>query len=165
VENIVPQWVGRQIADYSCSYLQFQKFGDYLFPREIVCFEDGHRKLEAKVEELSPVQSPDAALFTPPAGALETGNCSEDLVMPRGMTTPHPAIPLGIQDQRVSVVLSMVVDIKGNPQDLKIARSGGKQFDDAVMATVPGWRFWPATCGGKPMASAINIELQFWGHR
>jgi TonB family protein len=165
VENITPQWVGQQIGDYSCNYSQFQKFGDYSFPHNIVCFQDGHRKLSAKVEELSPVQSPDAALFMPPAGAVETGTCSEDLVMPRGITTPHPAIPLGIQDQRISVVLSMVVDIKGNPQDLKIARSGGKQFDDAVMATVRGWRFWPATCGGKPMASAINIELQFLGHR
>jgi TonB family protein len=165
VENITPQWVGQQVGDYSCNYSQFQKFGDYLFPHDIVCFQDGHRKLSAKVEELSPVQSPDAALFMPPAGAVETGICSEDLVIARRMNTPNPAIPTGIQDQRISVVLSMIVDIKGKPQDLKIARSGGKQFDDAVMAAVRGWRFWPATCEGRPMASAINIEIQFWGHR
>jgi len=165
VERIAPERVGRQIADYSCNYRQFQKFGNYLFPCEMVCFQDGHRKLEAKVIELSQAQSPDAALFTPPAGALEMGNCSQDFVPPRGMTTPHPTIPLGIHDQQVSVVLSMIVDIKGNPQNLKIARSGGKQFDEAVMAAVRGWRFWPATCNGEPMPSAISFELLFRGHR
>jgi len=164
VENIVPQWVGRQVVDYSCNYSQFLKFGNYLFPREMVCFENGHRRLEAKVVELSPAQSPDAGLFTPPPGALELGNCSQDFVSPRGITTPHP-IPLPGPDQPSWVGLSMVIDIKGNPQNLKITRSGGKQFDDAVMAKVPGWRFWPATCEGKPMPSAINIEIQFYVFR
>jgi TonB family protein len=80
------------------------------------------------------------------------------------MNTPRP-IPFGVQDQRSSVELSMVIDIKGNPQDLKITRSGGKQFDDAVMAAVHGWRYWPATCEGKPMPSAINVEFQFHAYR
>ena len=42
----------KNMTDYSCFYGIFRKFGDSWFPREMACFEDKHRQLEAKVEEL-----------------------------------------------------------------------------------------------------------------
>jgi TonB family protein len=130
----------------------------------MVCYEDGHRKIDAKVIELSVASSIDPALFTPPAGAMELGNCSSDLVPPKGVTTTFPRFPPGMQDRQALVTLWMIVDIKGNPQNLKIVQSGGKHFDEAAMATVRGWRFWPATCGGEPMPMAINVEIPFRGY-
>jgi hypothetical protein len=65
-ENESPQLVGDRVADYACSYNQFAKFGDYWFPRQIECRLNGHRQVEAKVVDLSPISSPDSALFMRP---------------------------------------------------------------------------------------------------
>jgi TonB family protein len=165
VANVTPQLVGRRVADYSCNYGQFQKFGDYSFPREMACFQDGHRRMEAKVTELSTAPSPDAALFTPPAGAVEIGTCSANPVPPQAVTTPNPMSPLGMRDRQSSVLLWMIVDTKGKPQDLRIARSGGKQFDDSALTTVRGWRFKPGTCNGEPIPMQVNLEIKFWRYR
>jgi hypothetical protein len=46
VERILPERPPNNptnAVDNSCNYRSFQKFGAYRFPREIVCFEDGHR--------------------------------------------------------------------------------------------------------------------------
>jgi TonB family protein len=165
VVNIAPEFVGERVADYSCDYDQFLKFGDYWFPREMSCFVDRHRKMEAKVIDLSPAPAPDAALFTPPEGAVEMGNCSLNPVPPKAVSTPDPGPRMGMQDRRSSVLLWMIVDTKGKPQDLKVTRSGGKHFDDSAMAAVRGWRFKPATCNGEPMAVPINVEIMFRSYR
>jgi len=44
VQSTTPQLVGERVADYSCNYGQFHKFGDYWFPREMACFLNKHRK-------------------------------------------------------------------------------------------------------------------------
>jgi TonB family protein len=166
VETIAPQLVGeRGVADYSCSYDDFRKFGSYWFPRAMSCLQEGHRKMDAKVIELSAAPSPDAALFTPPAEAVEIGNCSTNSVPPKAVSTPDPMPPLGMRDHQSTVVLWMVVDTKGKAQNLRIARSGGKQFDDSALATVRGWRFKPGTCNGEPMPVRINVELRFGSYR
>jgi TonB family protein len=161
VENVAPQSVGERIADYSCSYNRFRKFGNYWFPRDMACFQDGHRKIEAQVVDLSPAPSPDAALFTPPVGAVEIGNCSANSVPPQRVTSPGPMPPLGMRDHQSSVLLWMIVDTKGKPQDLKIARSGGKQFDDSALAAIRSWRFKPGTCNGEPMPLPISVAIMF----
>ena len=61
----------KNMTDYTCFYGIFRKFGESWFPREMACFEDKHRILEAKIEDLSAEPSPDAALFKPPPGATE----------------------------------------------------------------------------------------------
>ena len=165
VVNIAPEFVGQWVADYSCDYDKFLKVGDYWFPHEMSCFVDRHRKMEAKVMDLSLAPSLDAAFFTPPTGAVEMGNCSLNPLPPRAVSTPDPSSPLGMRDRQSSVRLWMIVDTKGKPQDLKVSRSGGKQFDGSAMAGVRGWRFKPATCNGEPMAVPINVEIRFWGYR
>jgi TonB family protein len=161
VENMSPQLVGKRVADYSCRYDRFRKFGDYWFPREMACFLNTHRELEAKVVDLSLAQSPDATLFTPPAGAVEIGNCSLNPVPPKAVSTPDPSSPSGMRDRRSSVVVWMIIDTKGEPQDLRVSRSGGRQFDDSALAAVRGWRFKPATCNGEPMSVPISVEIRF----
>lgn len=114
---------------------------------------------------LSAASSPDAALFTPPAGAVEMGKCSLNPVPPKAVSTRDPISPLGLRDRRSSVLLWMIVDTKGKPQNLKVSRSGGKPFDDSAMAAVRGWQFKPATCNGEPMAVPINVEIRYWSYR
>jgi TonB family protein len=162
VVNVTPQLVSAQrVVDFSCNYGQFQKFGAYAFPYALNCFLDGHRKMEAKVVQLSTTPPPDAALFTPPPGALEMGNCSLNPLPPQAVNTPNPMTPLGTRDQHSSVALWMIVDVKGKTQAVKVTRSGGKQFDDPAMNAVRGWHFKPATCNGEPIPVPINVEIRF----
>jgi TonB family protein len=158
--------VGAQrIVDFSCNYGQFQKFGVYAFPRLLTCFLDGHRKLDAKVVELSTTPPTDAALFAPPPGALEMGNCSLNPLPPQAVNTQGSIAPWGMMDQHASVTLWIIVDVKGKPQDVKVTRSGGKLFDKPAMNVVRGWRFKPGTCNGEPIPVPITVEMRFGPYR
>jgi hypothetical protein len=68
---------GNRFGDYSCLYGNYQKFWEYFFPRDLRCLQEGHRKLEGKVVELSLDPIPDPALFVQPAGAIEAGKGGE----------------------------------------------------------------------------------------
>jgi TonB family protein len=152
----------KNMTDYSCFYGIFRKFGESWFPREMACFEDKHRQLEAKVEELSAESSPDAALFKPPPGAIELGRCSGTSAPPSGTLNPEPRFPTGVRGNTASVALSLIVDTKGKPQHIKVSQSGGRGFDEAAVATVEQqWRFKPATCDGEPMPMEIRVILKF----
>jgi len=159
--TLSPEIRPKNMTDYSCFYGIFRKFGDSWFPREMACLEDKHRQLEAKVEELTAEPSPDPSLFKPPPGAIERGRCSGTSAHPVPTLSPEPGFPTGTEGKDSSVLLALVVDIQGKPQDLKVSRSGGKGFDEAALAAVQKWRFKPATCDGEPMPIEIRVEANF----
>ena len=148
------------VVDNSCAFGGFAKFGGYWFPREVVC--DQHKIIEAKVVDLVAEPSPDTALFTPPAGATELGRCTDIFKPPTAVFSPAPNLPLGWQYQVPStgVRLSLIVDTKGKPQNVKVLHPGLKNFDQLAITTVRNWRFKPATCNGEPMPTEINVEIQ-----
>ncbi len=161
VETISPEALRNRAADYACQYGAFRKFGDYSFPREMACFLDTHRKLEAKVVDLSLEPAPEAALFIPPAGAIELGVCSSSVTPPKPIASPDPHFPGGTRERGSMVTLRILIDGHGKPQDVKVTRSGGKPFDEEAVRTVRNWRFKPAMCNGEPIAAAqINVELK-----
>ena len=151
----------KNMTNLSCFYGIFRKFGDSWFPREMASLEDKHRQLEAKVEELSAEPSPDPSLFKPPPGAIERGRCSGTKAPPVPTLSPEPGFPTGTEAKGSSVLLALVVDIQGKPQDLRVSRSGGKEFDEAALAAVQKWRFESATCDGEPMPIEIRVEANF----
>jgi len=58
-------------------------------------------------------------------------------------------------------VLSLIVGPDGLPQDIRVARSLGMGLDEKAIEAVQQWRFQPALKDGKPVAVAINVEVQF----
>lgn len=161
MEKILPEVRPQNTVDNSCDYGLFEKFGGYRFPREAICFEDRHRKLSAKVIDLSFEPSPDPALFTPPPKAIEIGICHAQLQHPRAINAPNPRVPFGSRDRNSQVTLSILVDTKGKPQNVKVVKSGGASFDEAAVSAVRTWSFKPATCNGEPMPIPIAIEVDF----
>lgn len=160
IQKVEPYPVGRRFGGYSCDYAAFHMFGNYSYPREMACFVEGHRKIAAKITELSPEPSPDAALFKAPPNAVELDICSTNIVPPQAVSKPDPALPWRAQSDR-SVTVELIVNAKGNPQNLKIAHSGGKAFDQNALNAVRGWHFEPATCDGRPIATTIHVEVNF----
>ena len=161
LQRILPEVRPTNIVANSCQYGSFRKIGDHWFPREIACFEDRHRKLDAEVVDLSTEPSPDAALFTPPPGAIELGNCSVKAEPPRAVNTPNPGLPFGSPDQNSKVTVSLVVDTKGKTQNVRVVDSGGVHSDKAAISAVSSWRFKPATCNGEPMPMMIKVQVDF----
>jgi TonB family protein len=58
-------------------------------------------------------------------------------------------------------VLSLIVGPDGKPRDIHVARSLGLGLDEKAIEAVNQWKFEPAQKDGKPVAVAINVEVQF----
>jgi TonB family protein len=145
----------------SCLYGIFRKLGNFWYPREMACFEEKHKRLEAKVEELSVEASPDPALFKPPAGATELENCSTTLVPAVPTMTPGPLLS-SFWASGGNVKFELLINEKGNVRNAVITQSSGiKDMDSAAQRAVSGWRFKPATCNGVPVPTQIKTTFNF----
>ncbi len=60
------------------------------------------------------------------------------------------------------VVITCVVDVKGNITSSKVKQSSGQaELDKAALQAVSRWKFKPARRGGKPIQATCNIPFTF----
>ena len=59
------------------------------------------------------------------------------------------------------VGVSLVVDAKGNPQNVCLTKSAGLGLDAKAESGVRQYRFAPASRDGRPVAKRISIEIIF----
>jgi TonB family protein len=59
------------------------------------------------------------------------------------------------------VGLNIVVDSTGAVRKVSIVRPLGVGLDENAVATVSTWRFTPAKADGRPVATAIRIDVAF----
>ena len=57
--------------------------------------------------------------------------------------------------------ISIIVDAHGYPQNLRVTRSLGMGLDEKALEAVQKYRFKPAMKNGKPVASLVNVEVNF----
>jgi hypothetical protein len=60
-----------------------------------------------------------------------------------------------------SVVLAVTVEPTGQTGDIWLARAAGMGLDEQGAKAVRGYVFQPATCGGTPVAVALQIGVNF----
>ena len=60
-----------------------------------------------------------------------------------------------------AVLLQLVVDENGIPQDIKVVKSLGLGLDQKAIEAVQKWRFRPGLKDGKPVPVSANIEVNF----
>jgi len=72
-----------------------------------------------------------------------------------------PDRPVGSRDNNppVRASLSLVIDSKGKPQNVRALRPGRKSYVELAISAVRNWRFKPATCKGDPIQVQINVEV------
>jgi TonB family protein len=60
-----------------------------------------------------------------------------------------------------AVLLQVVIDESGVPQDIKVIRPLGLGLDEKAIEAVRQWRFKPALLNGKPVSVSANLEVNF----
>lgn len=148
------------IADQTCEYSDYQKFGEKTFPRDIRCFDGGKPKSEIRVVELAAAENLSADLFLPLEGGKESFNCAGTMKLPRPLHTPDPRPPR-MKNPDHPVVLKVLLGKNGKPRDISVVRSIDKDFDDAARSAVRWWKFEPASCDGEVIETEITVEVEF----
>ena len=82
---------------------------------------------------------------------------------PRALDTPDPEYSEEARKAKYqgTVVLWLIVDAGGHPQQIKVARSLGMGLDQKAIEAVRRWKFEPAKKDGNPVAVQINVEVNF----
>lgn len=150
----------QHIADQTCEYSDYQKFGEKTFPRDIRCFDGGKPKSEIRVVELAAAENLSADLFLPLEGGKESFNCAGTMKPPRPLSTPGP-FPPKPQNPDHPVVLKVLLGKNGKPRNISVVRSVDKDFDDAARSAVRWWKFEPASCDGEVIETEITVEVEF----
>lgn len=82
---------------------------------------------------------------------------------PRVIHRVEPVYPADAREKNIkgSVVLTMVVDREGKPQEIKIAKSLYPSMDQAAMEAARQMRFEPALKDGQPVSETLLVEFYF----
>ncbi len=78
--------------------------------------------------------------------------------------TPTPAYPMELACAGVGgeVILSLAVGVEGTPTQVQLVRgSGNDALDQAAVQGVRNWKFKPATRGGQPQPTSIQVPVSF----
>ena len=82
---------------------------------------------------------------------------------PRALYDPEPEYSEEARKAKYqgTCVLMLVVGPDGRPRDIHVASSLGLGLDEKAIEAVKTWRFEPAMKDGKPVAVAINVQVDF----
>lgn len=114
-----------------------------------------------------------------PAPVAEPG--ARVAAKPKATTTPKPRIPSTTTPQPLAsnpiptyppsalrrneggtVLLRVAVGSDGTPTDIDVVqRSGSRDLDRAAINAVNKWQFRPATRNGRPVASTVQVPVEF----
>jgi len=62
---------------------------------------------------------------------------------------------------QATIILWLIVDAAGLPQNIRIQRPAGMGFDEQAVHAVQMWKFEPAMKDGKPVPVMIKVEVNF----
>ncbi|MFZ5593590.1 MAG: energy transducer TonB [Pseudomonadota bacterium] len=106
---------------------------------------------EPRKEPVAAPPAPVATIEPPSFGAAYLNNPKPDY--------PLSARRLGMKGK---VVLRVVVNPEGLPEDVQVLISSGAQpLDKAAQQAVRGWKFVPARQGDTPVRGTVNVPLNF----
>ncbi len=142
-------------------FFDYAAAGKQMFPRRVTIQKHLMSDLEVRDVAISfhPLEE---SLFSVPADSIETERC-DGMKPPKAVFTPEPEFPEKARHDRKEalVLLCAVIDAKGRVPEAKGLSNVGNGFEKNAEAAVRTWRFEPATCNGHPVATEMNIEVDF----
>jgi len=120
----------------------------------------GAAAMAVVIEPQSPSQNSNQA--SPYGHIYKVG---KDVTAPVVLKSIEAKFPKSAQGTKVGfnaiVLIRLIVDAEGMPQDVHISRSYNADFDAEAIKAVKQYQFKPAERLGKPVAVAISIEVDF----
>ena len=82
---------------------------------------------------------------------------------PKVVSEVEPEYPKSARETRTqgTVVVAIVVDVKGNVRDPRVVKGVNRDLDRSALAAVKKWKFKPASRKGEPVAARVNVEVSF----
>jgi TonB family protein len=82
---------------------------------------------------------------------------------PRLVRKTDPVYPEQDRKAKIdgTVVLNVIVGSDGKVRDIHVARSLKPELDEAAITAIRQWEFQPGTYLGKPVATKVNVEMNF----
>ncbi|MBZ5654624.1 MAG: energy transducer TonB [Acidobacteriia bacterium] len=82
---------------------------------------------------------------------------------PRAIYDPEPEYSEEARKAKYQgvVVLQVIIGVDGLPCDIRVARTLGMGLDQKAIDAVRQWRFEPAVKDRRPVATVVNIEVNF----
>jgi TonB family protein len=104
------------------------------------------------------------AVVDPLTYFVNTGKTpAEDVTPPKLLYAPDPKYDEQARRDKIEgfSVVSMIVDVQGNPQQIVMRRHLGHGLDEKAIEAVKQYRFKPAKQHGKPVPVEVNVEVNF----
>jgi periplasmic protein TonB len=98
-----------------------------------------------------------------PGSSAESGAGQGDIsiALLQHFLNPRPDLTTLPHGTAGDVVLNAVIDERGRIAELTLLKGLAPAIDEAVMATVKGWTFTPATRNGVPVASEQELHFHY----
>jgi periplasmic protein TonB len=95
-----------------------------------------------------------------PPGIVPLG---KGVTAPQVIFNPEPTFSDEARKSKTQgrVTLSLVVGKDGLPYDIRVRESLGMGLDEKAIEAVNRWRFRPATLNGQPVATRVDVEVDF----
>jgi len=96
-----------------------------------------------------------------PPGIFPAGK--KGVTVPQVIYSPEPSFSDEARKakQQGAVVLLLVVGKDGRAYDIRVRQSLGMGLDEEAVNAVTRWRFRPATLNGQPVATEIEVQVDF----
>lgn len=141
-------------------FSQYEKFGEKVFPREMVVQLDHKQVLEARVESLAP---PVAAAVPPHSpSAIRLSRCERwEPGIPVKKVPPRYPDSARFAHQEGTVVLYALLLPDGSVKHLKLLQSAGSALDQSAVEAVQQWVYAPSDCTDSPFPTEIQISVNY----
>ena len=144
--------------------VEFQDFGTFeqkYFPERIIVKDQDKTVLEIRNITISKAKFT-ADMFEPPKNATALPTCDE-LTPARKIKDVNPEIPFDeLRRTRSAVVyLYGFIATDGSVQNIFVEYSPSNAFTESARNAFQQWRYKPATCGDKPVATEIETHILY----
>ena len=134
----------------------------------LVPYAPGHTAVvhPPKPKIIRPKEEPKLAMKEPPppppsSAGDPSGESDVELAMASFFPDPKPDLAVLPHGTRGDIVVDIVIDEDGKVVETNVDEGLGHGVDEAVLAVLQTWTFYPATKAGKPVASKQRLLFHF----
>ena len=154
---LIRESFGTQRFEYS----SFSKFGTKSFPKSIRVYESDRRVLDIQADELTSPGDPRPELFEHRGSSRRMAGC--EIWPAEAVKKVVPQYPSAARaaHQQGTVALYTLLSEQGTVEKNTVVQTAGVSLDQSAMDAVKQWQYPLPTCGGSPLPTEIEVEVNY----